>query len=460
MPDIDLLRQPLTTTVAMVHRGEISPAELVELSLTRIRNDSAVTSIFVEIFEAKARAQARRLRVTREQPLAGLPIAIKNNRAVEGGLLTHGSNAMGDYRAEEEDVVVRRLVEAGAIIVGSSTLTEFAVLPGGTSARFGVTQNPFDPTLSSGGSSCGSAAAVAAGMVAFAHANDGAGSIRIPAALCGLVGVKTGRLLQTSSPSNPAMMSEGALTRSSADNALVLSVLDPLQRGLAWWGLGQSAARPMRVALSLKSPLARVVASSDAINAVRRIGVSLAAEGHDVVEDEPPWHENLATAFFPATAPALIARIDRQLNSSGLAAPRQRLEPYTKELLAEAARVDVNSQQRALDSLAHMASRVDEWMSSYDAVLAPVTPENRLSLEALTGASGLRETGPAVQGLTAFTIAANALGFAAGSFPVAGPHTGGPPGAVQVLTASGSEPALLAIGQQIERIGRPRVVDR
>src|ERR1700686_1037673 len=178
---------------SMVRSGEVSARELVQCSLDRIEELNPTLNAFVQVDAEGALAAADQVKPGDERPFAGVPIAIKNNRPVKGMRLTYGCSLMADYVADYDHNVTRRLRDAGFVIVGTTTLPEYGILPVSEARLFGPTRNPWDLQRTPGGSSGGAAAAVTAGIVPVAHGNDGGGSIRIPAACCGLVGLKATR---------------------------------------------------------------------------------------------------------------------------------------------------------------------------------------------------------------------------------------------------------------------------
>ncbi len=181
-----------------------------------------------------------------------MPVAIKNNRPVRGLRLTYGCALMHDFVSEYDHNVTRRLREAGFVIVGTTTLPEYGILPTSEARVFGPTRNPWDLERTPGGSSGGAAAAVACGMVPVAHGNDGGGSMRIPAACCGLVGLKParGRISPAPELGDSPLGIDGMLTRTVADTAAILDVLAGYEPGDATWAPAPRSRSPRRPSAS------------------------------------------------------------------------------------------------------------------------------------------------------------------------------------------------------------------
>ena len=216
---------------ALVRSGEASAREVVEAALWRIEALDPALNAFVAVDGERALAAADQVKPGDAQPFAGVPIAVKGNVSVKGFPLNFGSKFLDGFRPDQDAFLVSRLREAGFVIVGTTNLPEFAILPT-TEPRFGgPTRNPWDLSRTPGGSSGGSAAAVAAGMVPLAHANDGGGSIRIPAACCGLVGLKPsrGRISVGPAMGESFLACHGVVTRTVADTAHALDVLSRLR---------------------------------------------------------------------------------------------------------------------------------------------------------------------------------------------------------------------------------------
>src|SRR4051812_47737859 len=177
MPD-DVLWKPALEQARMVREGECSSRELVEATLGAIERLNGELNAFVHVAADQALAEADGVQPGDERPLAGVPIAVKDLlQPVAGMPMTWGMEAMKDYVPSEDGSVVRRLREAGAIVVGKTNTPELGILPVTEPAANGPTRNPWDTSRTPGGSSGGSGAAVASGMVSLAHGNDGGGSI-------------------------------------------------------------------------------------------------------------------------------------------------------------------------------------------------------------------------------------------------------------------------------------------
>ncbi|HJL57599.1 MAG TPA: amidase, partial [Arenicellales bacterium] len=181
-----------TAQADLVRRKEISAGELVEFAITRIEQLNPVLNAVITALYDQARDAVTR--VDPSAPLAGVPFVLKDLVAeLAGAPLSEGSHFLADYVSHYDSELVRRFRQAGLVVVGKSNTPEFGLMPTTEPARFGATRNPWDTRLTAGGSSGGSAAAVASGMVAIGHANDGGGSIRVPASCCGVVGLKPSR---------------------------------------------------------------------------------------------------------------------------------------------------------------------------------------------------------------------------------------------------------------------------
>src|SRR5688572_26649020 len=266
MSATDLMLKPVHELAAHVRGGEISAREVVSAALERIDDLDERINAFVEVDAERALEAADTIQPGDERPFAGVPIAIKSNVPVAGMCMNFGSKFLSGHRPDHNAYLVRRLRDAGFVIVGTTNMPEFGILPTTEPRHSGPTHNPWDLDRTPGGSSGGAAAAVASGMLPVAHGNDGGGSIRIPAACCGLVGLKPsrGRISRGPDLGESFLSSDGVLTRSVAETAQVLDVLAGYEVGDANWAprpaepYGTSFRRSpgrLRVAMTAANPL-------------------------------------------------------------------------------------------------------------------------------------------------------------------------------------------------------------
>jgi len=297
--DTELLFRPAGELAALIRGGELSARELTEGALERIGALDGELNAFVHVDSDGALAAADAVGPGDERPFAGVPIAVKDTAPVAGLPYTLGSDAFGDFVPPHDAFVVRRLREAGFVIVGKTNLPEFGILPVTEPRRFGPTRNPWDTERTPGGSSGGAAAAVAAGMVPLAHGSDGGGSIRIPAACCGLVGLKPsrGRVSRGPEQGDDFLVQDGVLTHTVAETAALLDVLAGYEAGDATWA--PPPAEPFATAAGRDPGRLRIgVTTTAAIDApldplceraVRDAAELLGSLGHEVEEVEAPW---------------------------------------------------------------------------------------------------------------------------------------------------------------------------
>src|SRR4051812_41623026 len=302
--NVDLAFAGLARQAELIRAGDVTSRELVELYLERIeRLDPQINAFRVVMAERAladaAQADARR-RSDDDRPLLGVPIALKDNVDVAGEVTTHGTSAHGGP-AREDAEIVKRLRAAGAVVLGKTLLPELAVYPWTESAPFGATRNPWDLNTTTGGSSGGSAAAVAGGLAAGGMASDGGGSIRVPAACCGLFGLKPQRGRVSLMPDSEhwhGLSVFGSVTRSVADSALWLDVVSGRADG------DMEAARPpattfaqaaatapakLRIAVSTKSGPPPVKVRPEVKQAVEQTAELLRSLGHEVERRDPDY---------------------------------------------------------------------------------------------------------------------------------------------------------------------------
>jgi amidase len=287
---------------AMVRNGETSARELVELYLRRIEALDPQLNAFRTLRAEQALAEADQVEIGADpRPLAGVPIAVKDDIDVAGEVTAWGTNAR-DTPAPADAEVVRRLREAGAVIIGKTNVPEMTLWPFTETATFGATRNPWDLQRTPGGSSGGSGAAVAAGLVGAALGSDGAGSIRIPSAWCGLFGLKPQRGRVSLAPRPRAwhgMSVDGIMTRRVLDTALFHDVasgsteidLDrPAPPEVPFSQAAATRSGPLRIAYSRKFPglvLGRL--DEQVARALEQTVELLRSLGHEVTERDPEY---------------------------------------------------------------------------------------------------------------------------------------------------------------------------
>jgi amidase len=462
LTDSDLMFRSASELAAMVRSGEISSRELVQTSLERIEELNPMLNAFVQVDAEGALAAADEVAAGDERPFAGVPIAIKNNRPVKGLRLTYGCPLMAEHVAPYDHNITRRLRDAGFVIVGTTTLPEYGILPVSEASIFGPTRNPWDLERTPGGSSGGAAAAVAAGLVPVAHGNDGGGSIRIPAACCGLVGLKPARGRVSPAPElgDSSLGIDGVLTRTVADTAAILDVLAGYEPGDATWAPPPSepfavsvAAEPgkLRIAATTLPPVPEAVVDPMAARAVADAAELLRSLGHEVEEVDPPWQDDAVRELFGVVFSSHIAL---SIAYSGRIAGR---EPTAEDM--EAMSWAIFSMVEKLGAIQYMgadvalqafARRLVSFLEPYDVLLTPALAQRPLPLGTLdTDAPDPMATFTQSGLFTPFTPVFNASGQPGISLPL---YEGedGLPLAVQIIGRPAGEAQLLALSAQLE----------
>jgi amidase len=435
----------------LVRAGEVHPRELVELSLRRIEALDPRLNAFRTTLAEEALAAAEQ--VGRDAPLAGVPIAIKADTPVAGQPTTRGSRSHGPPEAHDAEVV-RRLRAAGAIPVGITNVPELTIWPWTASHATGVTRNPWDPGRTPGGSSGGSAAAVASGMVPCATGSDGGGSIRIPAACCGLVGMKPSRGRVSLRPlENPwlGLSTFGALARTVSDSALLLDAMQGTVEGErhrlprfegSYREAAAGGAGRLRIAVSRRVPPGIIATlSADQRGAWERTTALLIELGHEVVERDPAY--GTASLVFTQTWV-------RGIYEDSLRVPdRAALEPTTRRMAAAGRLVSERRARRLQGEVrARASARI---MALWDQVDVLVTPG--LATTAIAAEGGYRRGVLAAFNLAArftpWTPPFNLTGQPAVTVP-AGVGADGLPLSVQLVGRLGAEDTLYALAAQLE----------
>jgi amidase len=425
---------------ALVRSGEMSARELVEASLRAIERVDGELGAFVALCPERALAEAGRIRPGDQRALCGVPFGVKDLfAATEGVPTTHGSAAF-DWVADHDAPHIRGLRDAGAILIGKTNTPEMGLRPVTEPARFGPTRNPRDARLSAGGSSGGSAAAVAAGLVALCDGSDAGGSIRIPAACCGVVGLKPSRGLVPHDPELAGLAEIavfGAITRSVSDAAVALDAMTGADRFAA--ALRSPGRVPVRVALD--APLG-VPVDPEARAAAERAAGLLAGLGHDVREQRPAWDDDgFPAAWELAGAHGMRRTLETVARLNGRPLDPAALEPATRAWLVDAPPVPDPVFADAVGSLRAYAERVLAGWPANGVLLTPTLRRLPIEVAALRARAGVSED--AVR-FSAFLRVFNVTGQPAITVPV-GPTTG-----VQLVGPPAGDGLVLAVAAQLE----------
>jgi amidase len=440
----------------MVRAGEVSPTELVRLCLDRIEQLDPQLNAFRVVLAEQALLEAEqaeaRLKAGEERPLLGVPIALKDEVDVVGQVNTHGTDGFTEPATADSEMV-RRLREAGAIVVGLTLLPEMAICGFTESATYGVTRNPWNLQRSPGGSSGGSGAAVASGMVPIASASDGGGSIRIPAASCGLFGLKPQRGRVSLAPDLEGwhgLSAANCLSRTVLDSALWLDIVSggseepeappPPERPFV-----EAAKAPpgkLRVAWSTAAPraLAPPTISEEVKGAVAETAELLGSLGHEVSQRDPAWGNignNISARFLRGVADD-VARVPHP----------ERLERRTRGFRRLGGLLSDGLYERAMRARDADIVRVNAIFDSCDVLLTPVMGGTALPVRRWEGRGALW-TVLGMSRFYPFCVPWNHLGNPAMSVP-AGFAPDGMPLAVQVIGRRGDEATLLSLAAQLE----------
>ncbi|WP_433785265.1 amidase [Actinomycetospora sp. CA-101289] len=426
---------------AAMRAGHVTAVELAAATVAAAREVDARLNAFVEIDADVARIAAQeadRRRATGEDgPLLGVPIALKDDLDAAGHVTSWGSRAR-TTPARADDAVVTRLRAGGLVPIGRTTLPELALYGFTESARFGITRNPADVTRTPGGSSGGSAAAVAGGAVGLATASDGAGSIRIPASCCGLVGIKPGAGRTPGGGWN-GLSVQGCVTRRVADSALYLDLVGDFPTPLA-----DAAAQdppPLRVGIDLASPVTPALPLDHELeDAVAGVAELLASLGHDVRAVRVPYGI--------ASLPFIARMLDGLAASAADVDDPERLEARTAEIVRLGRLVPHAVIGRARRQGEAFGRRVLADLG-VDVLLTPPARGPAVPIGHWDGRRGL----PTMLGMArhyAHTPAWNHTGQPAAVLP-AGTSRAGLPLAAQLVVPPGEDARLVSLAGQVER---------
>jgi amidase len=456
---------PAVALAASIRRKEVSPVEVVDSYLDRMDQLDGRLNAFChraddDVRKAASAAADAVVRAASPEDLPsfhGVPLPIKDLLDVAGWPTTYGSSGASSAPAAVSDPVVQRFVDAGFVLLGKTTTSEFGTVPFTESEALGISRNPWDPDRTPGGSSSGAGVAVAAGMAPIAHAADGGGSIRIPASCNGLVGLKPTRGLVTNLTVDlEGLAANGVLTRSVADTAAALDVLachDPA----AWWS-PPTPRRPFADAMTTAPPTGlRIGALADspidglsvdpvcaaAVDATLRV---LESGGHHVIDAALP---------LPPTG-ELIAAFTTIWNVGGAGIPLaelDRVEPHNRALRDAARAIDSWAYAEGVRTTQLLSRRIVEaFVTSFDLIVTP-------TMACLPPPVGAWRAGTDDDPLMAlvnsypmavFTSLFNVTGQPAISIPIHHDDATRLPVGVQIIAAPWREDLLLQVSRSLE----------
>jgi amidase len=474
--DTDALDLGALDLARALREGEVDVREHTEQVLARARTLGPRVGAFAHVLAERSRTQAEhaarqlagtahaardegRDRPAEQSPLLGVPMPIKDLAQIEGEPFEAGSVVMKGHVAEVTDGVAADILDAGTVTIGKTTTPEFGLPCYTEPATSAPARTPWDTRRTAGGSSGGAAAAVASGIVPIAHGSDGGGSIRIPAACCGVVGIKPSRGLVSTGPfgvEGPGLVSEGALARSVRDAAAGLDVFarirpgDPFPLARAEHGyVDACGAEPEGLHIGvLTEPLAiGTDVHPAALRGVERATRALADLGHDVVPIPAPFTPDAWETFMPLwTVGAAVQELPEQAEAT--------LMPLTRWLRARGREYSGRELSAALGGMQMLARRVGEAFDDFDLILTPslsgppALPED-LMLE------DPAEDFDAQRAFTPWSSTWNMTGRAAMSVPLHRETVDGvqlPFGVHLGAVRAGDESLLLAVAAQLERV--------
>jgi amidase len=455
---------PAVELAAAIRRKEVSPVEVVDRYLDRIEQLDGRLNAFChraddDVRKAASAAADAVVRAASPEDLPsfhGVPLPIKDLLDVDGWPTTHGSAGASRAPAAVSDPVVQRFVDAGFVLLGKTTTSEFGTVPFTESEALGISRNPWDPDRTPGGSSSGAGVAVAAGMAPIAHAADGGGSIRIPASCNGLVGLKPTRGLVTNLTVDlEGLATSGVLTRTVADTAAALDVLarhDPA----AWWSpptprgpvAGAMTATPptgLRIGVLIDSPIDGLSVNPVCAAAVDTTLRTLESVGHHVIDAAPP---------LPPTD-ELIAAFTTIWNVGGAGIPLadlDRVEPHNRVLRDAARATDSWAYAEGVRTTQLLSRRIVEaFVTGFDLLVTPTMA----CLPPPVGAWRAGTDDPLRALLNSYPMAVftslfNVTGQPAISVPVHHDDATGLPVGVQIVAAPWREDLLLQVSRTLE----------
>lgn len=448
----------------LVATRQASPEELLDAAIEAVeQTNGSINAVVTRMYDEAARFIAEDL--PESAPLRGVPFLLKDLRAEYGGVATtSGSRFFTDYVPDHDSELVSRYKRAGLVIFGKTNTPEFGGNVSTEPVLFGPTRNPWDLNRIAGGSSGGSAAAVAGRMVPAAHASDGGGSIRIPASCCGVFGLKPTRGRNPAGPDfgeawNGLSM-EHAITRTVRDSAALLDITAGPDIGDPYWAPPQE--RPfvdevgtepgaLRVAFSVTAK-SGVPVHPDCLEAVERSAALLEELGHSVVEAEPDYDgAELGEAIRTIIGGNMMAAVRAHSHRKGREPGPDDLERVIRRRVALGDAATATEYVLAVQTMHRVGRTVGRFLNDFDVIMTPTVAQPPLRIGQLnTNTEDVQTFLDHLYGFIPFTAVFNATGQPAMSVPLHWNEEGLPIG-VQFAAAFGGEATLFRLAGQLER---------
>ena len=459
----DLLFRPITELAELVRSGAISSRDLVEESLGRIDEVDGELGAFTFTDADGALAAADAIPSGDERPFAGVPIAIKDlGVAVAGWPLTNCSDLYADFAPDYDSYVVRRLREAGFVFIGRTASPEFGIVPVTEPRRFGPTRNPWDTNRTPGGSSGGSAAAVAAGMVPVAHASDGGGSIRIPASCCGLVGLKAsrGRISRGPEFGDSFLATDGTLCRTVAETAATLDVIAGYEPGDATWAppptapfaeaVGRDPGK-LRIGFTTRQPMG-ADPHPESVRGAEEAAQLLESLGHEIVPIDYAWPADEIVATFVDLWAGMVSLGVGYAATLGYEPTPDKVEPLSWDLFQKGLQLPSTKYLGSLTRLQQISRELVAWWSDIDVLLTPGLGQRPVPIGTINPQKGedpFTALIPDSSDFTPYTAVWNVTGQPAISLPLF-QGDDGLPTSIQLVGPPIGEELLLSLASQVE----------
>jgi amidase len=445
----ELAFAPALDQAARVRAGEVTPLELVDLYLERIERLDPQLNAYVTVDAERARAAAQ---ARLEGPFAGVPIPIKDLTETAGLRTTYSCKAFSHNVPDFDANVVRRIRDAGFVVIGKTNTPEFGTIAMTESELNGDCRNPWDTARTAGGSSGGAAAAVAAGLAPIAHGSDGGGSIRIPASCCGLFGIKPSRGRVSPAPFTSGSLElsqSGPLSVTVRDAAAFLDVLAGYEPGDAHWAppperpfLDEVGADPGRLRIAFTAePATPTELDPRVVQVARSAADALERLGHDVVEATPPWGDPELLSVFEKLwqlTPVLYPVHDESL-----------LMPINRALARAARETSSVAYAHAVGALQRAARRVVSFWDGVDVVLTPALAQLPVPVGWVLEPDDPWEQFARGAEFTPFTPIVNVTGQPAAAVPW--DVVDGLPAGIQLIGAPAGEATLFRLAGQLEQ---------